>query len=178
MHVCVKPQKRGVASAMQRLFGVSCQTQDVINHSSLGLRPQGECLYFSCSASSPQAAYPSPARKACGLTRSAAAPLPAQPANAGPVRGPSEKERRQRGDPLCNPPYQSGAHTIHRRRPEFVCSGPPAPAAARRHVLHIVRIRLTANAHSFRRSAFPQPAHVVGPGRGPHAWQGPQNAPG
>ena len=52
------------------------------------------------------------------------------------------------------------------------------PRTPRRHVLHIVRIRLTANARSFRRSAFPQPAHVVGPGRGPRAWQGLQSAPG
>ena len=41
-----------------------------------------------------------------------------------------------------------------------------APRTPRRHVLHIVRIRLTANARSFRRSAFPQPAHIVGLGRG------------
>ena len=103
---------------------------------------------------------------------------PHSPLTLGLCGVPHPKECGQRGAPLCNPPHRSGVRTIHRRRPEFVCSGTPAPAAARRHVLHIVRIRLTANAHSFRRSAFPQPAHVVGPGRGPRAWQGPQSAPG
>ena len=46
----------------------------------------------------------------------------------------------------------------------------PQPRTPRRHVLHIVRIRLTANAHSFRRSSFPQPAHIVGPVRVPQMF--------
>ena len=91
---------------------------------------------------------------------------------------PTQKNAGKGRYPLCQPPVLSRVPAIQRRRPNLAYTGTQAPTAVRRHVLHIVRICLTANAHSFHRSASPQPAHVVGPGRGPRAWQGPQSAPG
>ena len=88
-----------------------------------------ECSYFSCSASSPQAAYPSPAHLRAGSLAPLRLLSPHSPLTLGLCGVPHPKECGQRGAPLCNPPRLSRVPAIQRRRRKPAYTGTPAPTA-------------------------------------------------
>ena len=64
-----------------------------------------------------------------GLTRSAAAPLPTQPADAGPVRGTPPKRRREKGDTRRGHALRSMCRLRLRAAPSGQNGGPGGPLA-------------------------------------------------